>query len=338
MPNTATVTQVERAQVGEGVGMMAELSRLILSYDSDIPTAPTSVVAKYASQNPTNREIAISYNLYEREVRYYAELDSLTTAKCPRIYLSAYDGENMLILMEDMNGYEVGNQVTGATLKQAEVSIDEMAKLHASFWNEVSDLEWTPHIANSYHADNMYNLAHAGWDNMVTIFADYVSPSIIAIKTGFLSSIAAMQQSRDSEPLTFCHGDFRMENLFFGVQPDHYPLAIIDWQGPLIARGMVDVALFMGQSVQTEVRRTHEHDLLARYVDGLVAHGVTDYDLDFAWEDYLHSILYNWLYVAVVAGTLDVSNEASFAWMSKMVKRQVAATEDHELFKLLPYT
>ena len=337
LDKSARVSAVERVQIAEGTGMMAEISRLQLSYEGDAALAPRSFIAKYASQNPTNREIALSYKLYERETRYFAELDSRTDAVSPKPYFSEVEGDNFLILMEDMSDYEVGDQNVGATLGQTELAIDELVKLHASFWNKVSDLDWVPHISDSYHADNMKSLSELGWENMVAAFRDFIPEHIVKMKDDFLGSIVALQKSRDAAPLTLCHGDYRMENLLYGVKSDHHPIAIIDWQGPLIARGIVDVALFLAQSTKAEVRQAHERDLLARYVEGLAAQGISDFSLAETFEDYRHTVLYNWVYVTVVAGTLDVTNERGFAWMSQMVARQVAATDDLGVLKLLPY-
>ena len=138
------------------------------------------------------------------------------------------------------------------------------------------------------------------------------------------------------EPLTLVHGDFRMENLMYGREPNHHEIVVIDWQGPLKARGMFDVSLFLGQSTKTEVRREHERALLERYLEGLKAGGVADVDWDFIWEDYQRCMLYNWIYTAVVAGTLDVSNEVAKRWMTKMVDRHAAASDDLDVFRFLP--
>ena len=115
-------------------------------------------------------------------------------------------------------------------------------------------------------------------------------------------------------------------------------MAIIDWQGPLLGRGIQDVTLLLGQSTQTEIRRRHERTLLECYVDGLARLGVEGYGVDEAWQDYRHGQLYNWAYTTVVAGTLDAGNERAFAWMSQMIARQVAVTEDLGLLDLLPFT
>jgi hypothetical protein len=328
------IVSVEQSPLGEGTGMMAEISRIRLGVEGNSGARSASLVAKYSSQNPTNREIALLYNLYERESRYFSELDPLTDARCPEIYFTALDGENLVILMEDMSDYDVGSQVIGATLEQTTLAIDELAKLHGSFWQKVDGLDWVPGIAGSYHADNMNNLANMGWDVMVSAFS--VPAHINQHRDAFLAAIPALQAQQMSDPLTLCHGDFRMENLLYGAEPGHHPVAVIDWQGPLKGRGMFDVALFLGQSTKTEVRREHEKSLLERYVSGLAAAGVSGLNMADVWADYRRTQLYDWVYAAVVAGTLDSSNEAAFAWMSQMIDRQVKVSEDLDLFDLLP--
>lgn len=334
LPTGSVVVTVSQSPVGDGTGMMADLSRLSLGYDGDQGSAPNTLIAKFASANETNRGVAMSFHLPERETRYAAELDPQTEAVTPRTYCSILEGDRFLIMMEDLTDYDVGSQVEGATLRQTELAIDELAKLHSAFWCKVDDLAWVPGIANSYHADNMRNGAIAGWDNMVELF--HVPDQINQYRDRFLDAIPALQGERMAAPLTLVHGDFRMENLLYGNQVDHHEVVVLDWQGPLLARGMFDVALFLGQSTKVEVRQQSERELLERYLEGLLSRGVTGVDMDFLWDDYLRCTLYDWVYTAVVAGTLDASNETAFRWMAKMVERQVAASEDLEVFGYLP--
>lgn len=330
------IVEVRQEQIGDGTGLMSEVGRLRFRFEGDPGNVPDSLVAKFPSAIPTNRAAAMSYNLYERETRFFAELDPMTSMRTPQIFFADWAGDNFLILMEDLGEYRVGDQRTGADLADTEAMVDELAKLHAGFWNKVDRLDWVPHIADSYHADNMVNLCEIGWPNMCELFKDYLAPGIADKGDLFQSSLASLQAAMDTPPITLLHGDFRMENVLFGQKPEHQPIAIIDWQGPLRGKNMVDVALILAQSTRTEVLREHERGLLSRYVDGLAQEGVAGYDFEQAWADYELAMLYNWVYVAVVAGTLDVHNEAAFAWMSQMVARQSAATLDHDLFRLLP--
>ena len=98
---------------------------------------------------------------------------------------------------------------------------------------------------------------------------------------------------------------------------------------------MNDLALFLGQSTQTSVRQAHERVLIARYVKGLQDLGVDGLDVETAFQSYRLSVLYNWVYVTVVAGTLDVSNPKAYAWMAQMVARQSAASDDLLAYELL---
>lgn len=336
LSDRAEVASVTRSQVGEGTGMMSEVAVLTLTYTGDSESLPASFIAKFASQVETNRQVAQSYRLYERETRYFIELDAQTTARTPATYYCACDGERMLILMEDMRDYTVGSQVEGALLRQSELALDELARLHATFQGKVDDLDWIPHIADSYHADNMRTLTRSGFETMCDKFGDAVSRSLRDRQAEFLDAIPALQQSMVRPPITLCHGDYRMENLLYGNKAGQYPVVVLDWQGPLRARGMNDVALFLTQSATTEIRRSHEKDLLARYVEGLRNNGVESQSLEHVWEDYRMATLYNWIYITVVAGTLDVSNAAAFAWISQSLARHSAATDDLDVFELMP--
>ena len=335
LPAGSAVAAVQREQIADGTGMMAELARLTLRSRGDPGAAPPTFIAKYSSQNETNRGIALQYNLPERETRFMSVVAPRSSVRTPRVYYSGLDGDRFLILMEDLHDYQVGSQVEGATLAQSELAIDELAKLHAQFWDRTAELDWLPGIADSYHATNMQTLAGVGFVGLIEKFGDFVPPHLPRYRDAFLAALVTLQDRMHTAPVTLCHGDFRMENLLFGCRPGHHPVVVLDWQGPVRGRGMNDVALFLGQSTRTEVRREHERRLLDRYLAGLEAGGVTGLDHDAVWDDYRQALLYNWVYVSVVAGTLDTSNEKSYAWMSQMVARQAAASDDLDVFALL---
>jgi hypothetical protein len=334
LPAGGRVTRVACSAMN--AGMMASISRLHLDYAGERGAAPPTLVAKYAALNPTNRQIALRYDLYQRETRFVRELGPRTRLRMPRSYCCAVEDDRFLILMEDLCDYGLGSQAEGATLAQAELAVDELTQLHAPFWNRADEHAWVPSIASSAHARNMQELAALGVDGVAERFGEHLPRVLSEGKTRFLAAIPAMQEWMAEPPTTLVHGDFRMENLLYGCRPEHDALVVIDWQGALRARGMADVALFLGQSAQTEVRRAHERALIARYVEGLRAGGVSGLDFDAAWADYRRSLLYSWVYALVVAGTLDASSDAARAWMSQMVARQAAASRDLDLFSLLP--
>ncbi len=336
LPEQAEITGVAQEQLGDGTGMMSEIARLRLTIEGDAPGFPRTLVAKFPSRNPVNRESAMGYRVYEREVRYFQELDARTDARSPQIYFVDREADNFLILMADMGDYAVGDQAIGATLAQTELMVDALARLHGGFWGEVDALDWVPGIAGSYHADTMVALCELGWQNMTERFPDQLPTTIARQGAAFSAVLPELQAHMAQAPVTLLHGDFRMENVLFGTRADHAPVVIIDWQGPLLGKGMVDVALMLAQSTQSDVRSAHERALIARYVRELGALGVQGYDDAQAWQDYRQAVLYNWVYVAVVSGTLDVHNDRAFAWMSQMVARQAVASEALKVFDELP--
>lgn len=333
-PDGARITGVSRSGVGDGVGMMSELSRLNLDWSVNAASLPASLIAKYASTNPVNRAAANGFHVYEREVRFFLEIDARTTMRTPRCYFAKLEADNYLLLMEDLGDYRTGSQAAGAGLDDARLAIEQLARLHAPFWGKVDDLDWVPPIHGSYHADGLLMMAQNGWDPMVRAFGEHVPDTVRAGRDAVLAAIPSMQAGMNTGPVTLVHGDFRMDNLLFGQKPGQDPIVILDWQGPLKAKGIVDVAVLLGQNTLVETRRTHERALLRHYVDGLRALGV-NYAFETAWEDYLDALLYQWCYCATITGSLDGSNPKSMAWMSQCVARQSTATTDHNLYARL---
>lgn len=335
IPDSASVSEISLNPMGEGVGMMSAMSRIAITYDEEIPGAPSSLVIKLPAENETNRAVAEQFNLYMKEARYYRELRPLTEFPSPDVYLCVFDDdENFLMLMSDASDYRMGNQVSGATLDETELCIDELTKLHASFWNDIEHVEWLPHISNSDNARNMALGAEAGWPRMMEYFGDLVPAAIDDRRDDYLANIANQQEKLDTDPITLIHGDFRMDNMLFGQKPEHQPLLVVDFQGPLKGKGIQDVAYLLSHSTRTEVRQQHEKALIRRYVDGLLKGGVSDYNFETAWEDYRSGVLYCWTVAVVIAGTLDPGNERGFAWMSKMVERNTIALLDLDCLSL----
>ena len=63
LPATAEVSKVAGRQLGEGAGMLSELSLLSLTYSGNHEGAPATLVAKFPTLNEVNRDIAINFCL-----------------------------------------------------------------------------------------------------------------------------------------------------------------------------------------------------------------------------------------------------------------------------------
>ena len=329
------VASVRLEAIGQGAGMMSSLGRLHLQYAGAAP-GPASLVVKSPALNETNRAVAASFQIYQREARFFKELAPRCLARTPKLHCCEIDDEqNFILLMEDLRDYRLGDQVAGAGLAETELCLEQLARLHASFWNAVEDLAWVPLIEGSTHANNYLLGAERGWPKTLEAFGHAIPKSIPGMMERFIAALPGLQKALATPPLTLIHGDFRLENLFFGVSEDQAPLVIIDWQGPLLARGIDDLAFFLAQNAQTEVRRAHERRLVRRYVERLTELGVAGCDFEPFWRDYRLAVLYNWGYVILVSGTLDSSDPHARAWMTEMVRRNAAAIEDLDALEFL---
>ena len=338
LPAAGGIASVERRPIGVGVGMLGLIEVVTPTYTGDTGNAPKSVVVKYPTEVEGNLAVATTFDVYEREVMFYKLLGSKAGLRLPKLYFAeSHSAASFIMVMEDLSGYELGDQVTGCSIDQAKLSIIEMAKLHASFWEKVEsdDFRFVPYHFPSVHSDAMYQGALAGWDPMIAVFGDVISDELKASKDKYLGTISKMQEWIVSHPHTLVHGDWRMDNLMFGVLPEHAPIAILDWQGTLRSKGVQDLAYLLSHNMNVEDRRTHEKSLVALWHSELVKNGVLNYTAEQAWDEYRRGVLFLWLYATVIAGTLDPSNERGKAFMTAMVTRSSTAISDLECMSLL---
>jgi aminoglycoside phosphotransferase (APT) family kinase protein len=331
------VDSFELRTVGEGVGMMGVLNRIIPHYSSG--SGPASMIAKFAATNDANLGVAVTFDIYRREVLFYRHLAGATGMRVPHILFDAIEGpSDFVLVMEDLTGYQMGDQISGCSPQQAMVCMDEMAKLHATFWGRVGgpEFDFVPYHYPTFHSATMLQAAEGGWDNFTTVFADRVPQFMIDIKDRYFAAVPAMQAWLNTDPITLVHGDFRMDNLMFGSGPEQSAVAVLDWQGTLRCKAAQDVAYLLSHSIEVEERRVHERSLIAHWHAQLLANGVTDYTPEQAWEDYRRAVLYLWVYVMVIAGALDASNDRGRRWMSEMITRSATAIEDLGGLDLLP--
>src|SRR6266545_4662167 len=128
--HSAAVTSIEQKPLGEGAGFMSQLARVKLSYDSEEPGAPPSLVVKCPSSIPENRAVADAFRFYERELRFYEQIAGEVNLRTPRCYYHAIDseGDRSILLLEDMAPAIVGDQLSGCALPAAELAVTSLAK------------------------------------------------------------------------------------------------------------------------------------------------------------------------------------------------------------------
>ena len=274
------IKEVDVEVVGAGVGLMGEVLRCRLTYEDDAPSAPGSVIVKLPSRHPKNLKMSKLLQLYKREHSFYIRLAPHVPIHVAALYYGDFEekAHRFVLVLEDMLGMETGNRMEGATERQAKVAIRAIARLHGTYWNKVDQ----PPVAGMHYS------LHPKYRPLVQLaylrflvpalknFGDHFPEDMRRLAEAYGPRIADHMADVAAQPLTFGHGDFLLDNMFFG--PDGSDdFAVIDWQVSGIGSGLYDVASFMSDSVSTETRRKIERETLREYHDVLCSAGVKEF-------------------------------------------------------------
>lgn len=329
------VTGVEYETVGQGIGLMAELTRLAITYD-DQEDIPTSIIAKCAARNE-NRAVAQLLDFYNRETNFY---NNIGGALCPFRVPASYYGQvesttyDMVLLLEDLGDVSPVDQLVGSTEAEAYDKIERIAKLHAMFWNHTSEPQnaWMYDFMSGQEGIKLRDMVYGpGLEPAIEKFSGHFNAETKQICREVGKRYVELME-RISPSYTFLHGDYRQDNF---INDESGEVVVMDWQISGAGHGMFDVTYFICQSLQSELRRQVEKPLIESYVARLKENGVPDYDFETAWRDYRLLILFCLIYPITVCGSLDTANERGRALGETMLDRNLAAVEDLGCAELL---
>jgi thiamine kinase-like enzyme len=332
----AAVTGCQKETIGVGVGFMSQLARCDLTLDRTEQAAPRSLIAKLPTPSPENRAIADLFNFYEVETGFYRDLAAKTPVRTPACYYSDFApaAKNFVLLMEEMNP-SVADQVHGCSQAQTEEAVRGLARLHTTWWSspELESLTWLPWNNDPVRAGAAQASYQMAWGPFSQIVGSMVPKEILELGERFAPKVVATLDKLAESPWTLVHGDYRLDNLFFG--PDG-SLAVVDWQ--IISRGPAafDLAYFMTGSVRPEDRKAWEMDLLRGYHESLMKAGVRDYSFERLFEDYRRGVLFSFLYAVIIIGQMDISGDRGRALFEASLERTVTAIIELEAAEMLP--
>jgi hypothetical protein len=285
-----------------GAGQVGESVRFELRYDSAPASAPTTVVGKFPSPDPDSRAVDADRGNYNREVRFYLDLADGAGVTTPHCLFADVDSDsgNFVLLMEDLAPAVPGDQLRGVSLAEAELVLDEAAKLHASHWGDRS-LDALPWVSESAAAPKGVDgdTIRILWRGFLDRYGDRVTPRCRGIGFAISESYEVFKGGYEG-PRCLIHGDFRPDNMMFGTEHGGHPVAVVDWQSYGLGCCMADVSYFMAGALSAQQRRDHEERLLRRYHASLVRMGVDDYPFERLRRDYArYSVsLFNMAFIA----------------------------------------
>lgn len=255
-----------------GTGQMSECYRIRLSYADApaVPGRPESVVLKVAATDPVSRQTGLALGLYEREVRFYADIAPRLGGPIAPCFHAAVDTSTGAfdLLLGDAGPAVVGDEIAGATVEQAHLGVAELGRLHGPLLGDtaLAEAPWLNRESPLNQA--MIAPLYAGF---VDRYGEQIAPEhrtvcerLVASFDGYLTQEGAPDRIQG-----LMHGDYRLDNLLFGTAGADRPLTVVDWQTVSWGPALTDLSYFLGCALPTRDRREHYAALLRAYHQAL---------------------------------------------------------------------
>jgi fructosamine-3-kinase len=307
-----------------GTGQTGATYRLALDAAPDLPPV---LIAKVAGGDDEARSRVAPG--YRNEVGFYEHLLSTLDVSTPRCWHAAIsdDGLRFTLLLEDLSPRVPGVQADGCPADRAEAAVRNLAGLHAPRWNDpaLHDLDFISGFTPDT-ADFTGEITVTAAEQFVDRYRQDLSAADAATLTASAAAVKDWLRA-GQEQFAVLHGDYRLDNLMFGVAADD--VVAVDWQTLSIGPPVRDVAYFLGTSVAEDTRRATEEALVAAYHGDLLERGVTGYDADRCFDDYRLGQLQGPLITMLGAiFATAVRSDAADRMFMAMARRSCAAIRD----------
>lgn len=304
IPWLATALQCSTDRISEltseplGTGQVADCHRLHFSRSG----VPESLVLKMTPEDERSRSTGAEFGNYRREVRFYQQLSPDLVVRAPRCHFGTIteDGTDFALLLEDLSPCRPGDQLSGCTVEEVGLVLDEAAKFHAPMWlnPRLTELSWLPTSVGQPRPPDSRSPG---------LFVDFqkqydglVSDAVVEVGTEFYASTDAYFEAQGRAPWSLMHADLRPDNILFRQVEGNPAAFLVDWQTVQRGPALVDIAYFVGGALSPADRGAHERDLVRRYHEGLLAAGVKHYTFEDCWNHYAIFSLQN-MFMAVNA-------------------------------------
>ena len=229
------------------------------------------------------------------------------------MFRGEYDAASVTfgLILEDLtvNGVTFPNVTTPITVGYVESVLEQLAKLHATFWGSPrldGELSWLEtHVSGDifhFFMDPPRLPAHIVQEVRETQFKREMVERLGVTVDELYAFTSKVQQHQATLAPTLVHGDTHIGNTYMLADGT---AGLIDWQ--LAVRGcfMHDVGYIIATSLSVGMRRQSERSLLAYYLEKLREHGVREPpSFDQTWQEYRRAQAWNvyigWLTTPVV--------------------------------------
>jgi hypothetical protein len=270
--------------------------RLGLTYAPG-PNGPESVFVKLAPFDESQRRMVAATDMGRREARFYEGPAADAPLRIPRSYFAAHGDQptDYIMVLEDLEatGCTFPNRLATHAEDRGLQVIEALARLHARFWDDPrfdDELSWVQPAMRGAYGAKLVDRARA-------MFADELPPVFDDLCGLYSEHHEHVCQLLDEGERTLIHGDTHAGNQFI----DGDQVGLYDWAVVSRSPGIRDIAIYLGNSCPTEVRRRHQEDWLRAYRQVLVDAAVDAPSLDTLWLRYRRSVLYAWVAATTTA-------------------------------------
>lgn len=270
--------------------------------------------------------------LVATEVCFYKKISASVPVKKPTVLaVHSRFGRGATLVLADLEEFSAipGLSSDSLTVAQATLVVEQLALLHAHFWNNdtLEEYNW---LGNSvrrleYRLGKVLavplmkrGLQRAGNTIPITLH----KPAIQYARQ------RDQAMSRFSQgPCTLIHHDCHPGNIFWNKsQP-----GLLDWQLVRIGEDISDIAYFLATALEPEIRRTHETSLVTHYQEVLASHGITTLDSTKLFQRYRAHIIYPFeamVMTLAIGGMMEIESNL------ELIRRATLAVEEQNVFDI----
>jgi len=261
----------------------------------------------------------------QTEVEFYRDIASTVPVRMPTCVHAAVDAEtgHGLILMEDLieQGATFLDPRTVYSPEETAASLDQLAALHASHWDDPAlPASFPPRLESLSGVFDAAALQAQLDDGRVDGLPDEIRDG-----DRLRRSMRALAAVGRGLPGCLVHGDVHTGNIFLTSDGDP---GLIDWQVAQCGAWALDVAYHLGTVLDPIVRADSERALLDHYLERLASRGVTPPDREDAWWLYRAHLPYGYF-------LWGITRAVERPVIEHLIGRLGAAVAYHGSFELL---
>lgn len=284
---------------------------------------PETVFVKSAATDLGTRLFGGLARLGEVEVGFYRDLRPSLALEAPQVIGSRFDRRTgrFAIVLEDLaaRGASFVDTRTPLSPDQAAAALSTLASLHGATTGRTDLPGWL----STNSGDALMPLVTASLGRLGRKVAER-DPSLTTVGgDGLLRSYSRWAPALDRDAFCVLHGDPHPGNVY--LLGDR--VGLLDWQAVRRGNGLRDATYSLVLSLEVDVRRAVERDLLLHYCDALAAAGGPVISAQAAWAAYRQMIAYVYVSTTFTSGLGGLQGEEI---ADTGLRRAVAAVEDLE--------